>query len=151
MLKKNDIAYVFLGDELGARSDLPACYVDGKVQFEILAKQPHFQEGLNRLLLGIDHHNISLMCAEKDPLNCHRTILVARQLHMREYSVLHILYDGTTETHKNLEHRMLKNLGMEEPDLFRSEDDVMKEAYVKWGNRIAYELPTKYNEMSEDL
>lgn len=37
-LKECGIAYVFLGKQLGARSEDPSCYVEGKVQF---APAPH--------------------------------------------------------------------------------------------------------------
>src|SRR5579864_2888897 len=44
-LVKARVAYVFLGKELGARSDNPECYVQGKVQYHCLADQPPFREG----------------------------------------------------------------------------------------------------------
>ena len=145
-LQKNNIAYVFLGKELGARSEQPECYINGKVQFEILARQPLFLEGLERVIKGLEKHRISLMCSEKDPLNCHRTILVARQLHNRGICVKHILYDGSIEAHSALEKRLLKNLKMEVLDLFRSETEVVYDAYLKWGERIAYVAESSEND-----
>ena len=79
-LKQSNIAYVFLGRELGPRSDDPACYIDGKVQYHLLAATDLFQQGLKRLLKGILSHRIAMMCAEKDPVMCHRMILVCRYL-----------------------------------------------------------------------
>lgn len=137
-LQQNNIGYVFLGKELGARSEQPECYINGKVQFEILARQPLFLQGLNRVIKGLEQHRIALMCSEKDPLNCHRTILVARQLHNRGITVQHILYDGSLEPHEALERRLLKSLKMESLDLFRSESEIIFDAYEKWGERIAY-------------
>lgn len=74
-LRKVDINYVFLGKELGARSENPKCYRNGKVQYGLLAREPSFQEGLARLRKGMESHRIAMMCAEKEPLDCHRTIL----------------------------------------------------------------------------
>lgn len=145
-LQKNNIAYVFLGKELGARSEQPECYINGKVQFDILARQPLFLDGLDRVINGLEKHRIVLMCSEKDPLNCHRTILVARQLHNRGITVKHILYDGSIEPHSALERRLLKSLKMEVLDLFRSETEVVYDAYMKWGERIAYVSETSDNE-----
>ena len=145
-LQKNNIAYVFLGKELGARSEQPECYINGKVQFDILARQPLFLDGLDRVINGLEKHRIALMCSEKDPLNCHRTILVARQLHNRGITVKHILYDGSIELHSALERRLLKSLKMEVLDLFRSETEVVYDAYMKWGERIAYVSETSDNE-----
>src|SRR5205809_34415 len=48
-LKRAGLSYVFLGGQLGARSEDEACYVDGKVQFDLLARTPLFQQGLTCL------------------------------------------------------------------------------------------------------
>ena len=139
-LLQNNIGYAFLGKELGARSEQPECYINGKVQFDILARQPLFLEGLNRVIKGLEKYRIALMCSEKDPLNCHRTILVAHQLHNRGIAVKHILYDGSVEPHDALEKRLLRTLKMEPVDLFRSEQEIIGDAYLQWGERIAYVL-----------
>ena len=74
------ISYVFLGKELGARTKNKSCYCNGRVQYELLAQTEEFQTGLQRLQEGTRSYQIALMCAEKDPLHCHRTILVSRHL-----------------------------------------------------------------------
>ena len=43
-LKTHGIAYVFLGKELGARTDDPECYEDGRVKYRLLAKTKLFKE-----------------------------------------------------------------------------------------------------------
>ena len=48
-LSKENIAYVFLGKELGPRSDDFDCYKNGKVQYAELAKKEIFHQGLGRL------------------------------------------------------------------------------------------------------
>ena len=72
--------YVFLGDLLGARPSDSGCYTDNHVNFHKLAQADFFQDGLERLKQGMNKFRIALMCAEKDPVMCHRTILVCNGL-----------------------------------------------------------------------
>lgn len=138
-LKPNGIRYVFLGKELGARSDDDCCYVDGKVQYKLLAKTTLFQSGINRVIEGAESHKIALMCAEKDPLDCHRTILVARELARRGVEVIHILRDGSIESHSDAISRLVAKMGLGEADMFRSEELTVDDAYETQGERIAYD------------
>ena len=133
------VRYVFLGKELGARSDDAACYTGDKVQYDRLAKTTLFQSGLNRILEGAKSYRIAMMCAEKDPLECHRTILVARELLRRGVDVTHILADGSTETHMNSIDRLVSELGLSTDDMFRSRDDAIRDAYAKQAEKIAYD------------
>src|SRR3954454_19000784 len=98
-LREAGIAYVYLGKELGARSDDPGCYENGSVKYDRLAKTALFQSGLDRVERGLEQHTLALMCAEKEPLHCHRTLLVARNVEARGISVEHILEDGSVEPH----------------------------------------------------
>ena len=59
-LKKNNIAFVFLGRELGARSEIPSCYINGKVQFHLLMNTIQFKEGISRLIRGIKTYRFLL-------------------------------------------------------------------------------------------
>ena len=94
-LTAHAIAYRFLGRELGARSDDPTCYEDGKVKYQKLAETDLFKRGLKRVLRGLkENFRIALMCAEKEPLECHRTILVARYLVALGINVWHIHLDA---------------------------------------------------------
>ncbi|MHC4673642.1 MAG: DUF488 domain-containing protein, partial [Planctomycetota bacterium] len=79
-LRDDGIEYVFMGRELGARRDEESCYVDDQVRYELIKNLPLFRSGLDRVLQGIEQHTISIMCSEADPLVCHRTILVCREL-----------------------------------------------------------------------
>ena len=136
-LKNAGIHYVFLGEELGARRDESCCYVGERADYEMIAKCKAFQEGLDRVMKGLANMRISLMCAEKDPMDCHRTILVARHA-LAFTEVVHILNDGTLETHDELEARMLKMMGMGADDLFLGREEQLALAYQKRGQQIAY-------------
>jgi uncharacterized protein (DUF488 family) len=134
-----NIRYVFLGRELGARSENPACYVEGKVQYDLLAKTGLFRSGIERVLDGVKKYRIALMCAEKDPLDCHRTVLVSRELEALGLPVDHILADGSLERHGDVLIRLREKLHLPESDLFRSPQEVMEDAYRMQAARIAYE------------
>ncbi len=130
--------YVFLGRELGARPEDDSCYVQGRVVYERLGNSPLFQLGVDRIAGGMESHRIAIMCAEKDPLTCHRTILVARHLVARGIEVHHILDNGVVETHDRALDRLLKELRLQELDLLRSREEILGEAYDRRGADIAY-------------
>ena len=150
-MKANGIRYVFLGRELGARSDDQCCYVDGKVKYELLARTPLFQSGVSRVIEGAETLKIALMCAEKDPLDCHRTILVARELVNRGVNVTHILQDGSIELHRDAIIRLIARIGLGEADMFRSEEATVDDAYAKQGERIAYDRKASRGAPVEDV
>jgi len=138
-LKANQIAYVFLGDYCGARVKDPSCYVNGKVDYRLVAENQKFKEGLDRIKKGMENFSIALMCAEKDPITCHRTILICRNLLSSEIKIKHILSDASVEEHKDSENRLLKIFKLNHPDLFRSEQQRLDDAYSRQGEKIAYE------------
>jgi uncharacterized protein (DUF488 family) len=136
----NGISYVFLGRELGARSEDPSCYVDGKVEYERLAKTELFRTGLQWVREHISKSRLVLMCAEKDPLECHRTILVSRSLSALGIAVDHILENGQLESQASLLQRLLSRFYKDhETDLFRSRDEIIQDAFAIQSARIAFE------------
>jgi uncharacterized protein (DUF488 family) len=137
-LGKHEIAYVFLGEELGARSRDPACYVDGKVQYDALARTKLFEHGLDRVEKGTLRYRLALMCAEKEPLACHRFILVARHLARRGFQLRHIIDPGVVEDHEASVARLLVELRMDSMHLFGTQDDLVELAYERQAARIAF-------------
>lgn len=136
------VRYVFLGRELGARSDDPACYDEtGRVQYDRLARTPAFRLGLDRIVQEAARNRVALMCAEKEPLSCHRTILVAPALERRGVEIEHILADGTLEPHTYALHRLIDSLKLPPTDLFRSRDILVAEALTRRAARIGYVNP----------
>lgn len=107
-LGSEEISYVFLGEQLGARPRDPECYVEGKARYELIAETEAFATGLERIYKGAKHHQIALMCAEQDPITCHRAILVCNHLKNAGLDIKHILKTGDLEPHEHLEQRLLK-------------------------------------------
>lgn len=117
-LAEAGIAYVFLGAELGGRPADPALMRAGRPDYDRMAALPSFQAGLDRVLDGAARYRIALMCAEREPLDCHRFLLVSRHLHDRGVRLRHILADGSMEPHENTEARLLQQTGMAADSLF---------------------------------
>jgi uncharacterized protein (DUF488 family) len=133
-----NIEYVFLGQELGARSKDPSCYVHGQVQYPLLAQTGLFKAGIARLLQDRQTYRIAIMCAEQEPLHCHRTLLVTRALQQQGVPVTHILPDGALEEHAATMQRLAAELKLPAADMFTDSDQINEMAYAKQAEKIAY-------------
>lgn len=137
-LRSEGIKYVFLGDELGARRGEPESYENGKVVFEKVAALPSFLNGVDRLQDGASRMRVAIMCAEKDPLTCHRTVLVSHFARERFADTLHILDDGSIETRKQADDRLLRELKLDMDNFFNPYQERLKIAYSRRALKIAY-------------
>lgn len=136
-LARHTMGYFFLGTMLGGRASDPELYEAGRVRFDLVAQSSTFQRGLSVLKQIAHDYSAVLMCAEKDPLTCHRTILVCRQIR-HEFDIFHILEDGTLESHQDAERRLVKLVGIPTDDLFRTEEELIDDAYDLQAGKIAY-------------
>lgn len=153
-LKEHDIAYSYLGDELGVRSDDPSHYgSDGKVVYARLAATEQFRRGLRRVVKGAQRRRLALMCSEQDPIDCHRSILLAPELERLGVASSHIRHpDGELESQEALDQRLLKRHGLDQPGLFLQERSISKrivDARKEQERRIAYVRPTGGSERRE--
>lgn len=138
-LKRSNMKYVFFGGKLGARTEDPSCHgPDGKVRYDRLAARKDFKLAIARLIEGARDHRIALMCAEKEPLDCHRAILVSQELYVKGCEVGHILDDGSLETHEVALERLLDAERIPRMDLFRSKKELLDEALSRREGRIAH-------------
>jgi len=142
VLRNANIDYMFLGRELGARRSEEGCYIEGQAKYEVIAHLPIFRAGLERLLDGIKTYSVALMCSEGDPIVCHRTILVCREIIKvcPDLKITHILGDGTTEMHEHVQERLVK-LHKLQPELFgdlTSASALIEKAFELQAERIAY-------------
>jgi uncharacterized protein (DUF488 family) len=110
-LAGNAIAYVYLGKELGGRPKEPALVKAGKPDYAAMAGTGLFRAGIERLLEGAKTYRVALMCAERDPIDCHRFHLIARHLAALDIPVSHILANGEVEPHAQTEHRFTAHQG----------------------------------------
>jgi uncharacterized protein (DUF488 family) len=137
-LEREGMLYAAFGDTLGGRPRDPALYCDGIADYEAMAKRPEFLAGLDRLLSLADRRRVCLLCAESEPLDCHRCLLVARALAERDLSIGHILHDGTIEPHMATQRRLL---ALSDPgaDLFATgQSERLAAAYRHRARTVAY-------------
>ena len=94
-LKDAGIRYVFMGSEIGGRPNSPACYTDGRVDYDKCHEHEPFLAGIERLL-NADRQElrVSLFCSEGKPTRCHRSKLIGIALARRGVHMRHILPNG---------------------------------------------------------
>lgn len=103
-LSLNGFRYVFMGDSIGGKPADQSLYDEnGQARYAELAGLPFFQQGIERLLAGLHAGwRIALMCAEENPLRCHRHLLIARELEFRHgAAVMHLRAAGRAERAKD--------------------------------------------------
>jgi uncharacterized protein (DUF488 family) len=137
-LRDAGIAHVYLGRELGGRPQDKQQYRDGIVDYEKIAATDAFQAGLRRVLDGAATHRVALLCAEQQPLDCHRCLLVGRALSMRGVGVRHILPDGAVATQADIEAELLRRTGRDKEDLFMSPEERLATAYREYARKVAF-------------
>lgn len=137
-LKTEGIAYSFVGDELGGRPRDRSCYENGQVQYQRVAQTETFKQGIQRIFDGAQRFQIALMCSEREPLECHRGLLLAPELEKMGVSVAHIRSDGSAESHAQAVERLLLLFGSLNQNLFLSRTELIEEAYARQQARVAY-------------
>jgi uncharacterized protein (DUF488 family) len=134
LLAHHGVAYVFLGRELGGRpADRSLYHAEGWADYERVRATAAFQEGLERLLRGLESHTIALMCGEEDPLDCHRGLMIAPALEDVGLPPRHIRKGARLETAAEFRERVLAASGI--GPLFG-----MAEAYRVLNKHKAYRL-----------
>lgn len=141
-LKNHQIVYRNYKEEFGARQDNKDFYSkEGYLDFEKFAKSEQFNRGIDKIKKAYEmNFNVCLMCAEKDPFNCHRTILVSKNLKENGFDVQHILADETTCSQDDIEHRLLeKYFPHREQISFFSEDNLSDEEAIQKAYKLRNE------------
>ena len=142
-LASAEIQYVFLGEALGGRPSDPRVYhEDGIVNYETRRKAADFQLGIGRVLALAASSSIALMCAEEDPLQCHRFLMICPALLDRGLTPLHIRRGGELESQRDAEDRLLKLhdlAAFDSGSLFVNERDVaLQDALRRQAQEFAF-------------
>jgi uncharacterized protein (DUF488 family) len=113
-LAQGGIGYRWLGQQLGGKPRDAALLTGGRTDYAKVTASADFQAGIATLLEIAAAQPLAMMCAERDPADCHRTHLVTPALTTRGADVRHILADGGIEPDAALRQR----LAPRQPDLF---------------------------------
>jgi uncharacterized protein (DUF488 family) len=102
------IRYVFLGDRLGGRPPQPSLYdPEGRVDYQRVRAALHFRQGIDQLVRWLNGFTVAMVCAEEDPLDCHRGLMIAPALVERGITPVHLRGDGSIESTAAMEARLL--------------------------------------------
>ncbi|GAB1475498.1 DUF488 domain-containing protein [Bacillota bacterium] len=153
-LKQSSIQYIFMGREFGARREEEDLYdIKGELNFEKAAESKAFADGIDRIEKGIQKgYIIAFMCTEKDPMDCHRSIMVGRKFSELGYNVINILHDGTSVSQKELEKRLLNKYFPQRdqicifslPEQINEDElDLVCQAYHNRNSEIAYKIDNR--------
>lgn len=150
ILTGSAIGYEYFGEWFGARQTDEDFYTPaGWLNYAMFTASAIFKEGVRQLdgylLRG---KTPALLCAEKDPFDCHRAIMVARALSLAGYEPVHILADGSLQTQAELDLRLLDKYFPKRDegsifDLIEGEKDpeqLLAEAYLLRNEAIAWRL-----------
>ena len=130
-----DIRYENWKHEFGARQEDLGFYTENILDYEKFAKSQQFQQGISNIKkLAADGENICLMCAEIDPINCHRAILCGKEIFANGMDVIHIIAKRNGETYFENQEDFEKRL------LETTKINNLSEAYRKQNKKIGYKL-----------
>lgn len=138
-LAQAQIAYVFLGKAVRGPKRKPCLLSPRKGAVRPVGQGTLVCTRSRTSAPGLEKYQIALMCAEKDPLDCHRAVLVARRMFESGTPVQHIHADGHLEEHGAMEARMLQLHKMSENDMFHTREEILIDAYRIHGEQIAYQ------------
>lgn len=148
-LKKMGIMYSFMGEYFGARPvDITLYSNEGYLDFNKVISSEKFRKGLANVELGLNKGNkIALMCTEKDPIDCHRAIMVSRGFELNGVNAQHIMPNGALQSQKELGRRLMNRYfpDRDQMSLFmldgdKTEDDYLFRAYCKRNAEIGYRI-----------
>ncbi len=147
ILKLHGILYRNYVEEFGARQTKQCYYSpEGYLDFEKFTQSEVFNEGYNKILLGIKSgYTFALMCAEVDPIDCHRNIMIAREFYKRGFEIKNIMKDGTIQTQVDIESRLLQKYFPKRNQLtlfgsIETDCELILEAYKLKNKEIGYRL-----------
>lgn len=144
-LDTNNILYRNYSEEFGARQK-ETCYFSpkGYLDFNKYVNSERFEIGYKKIMTGIDlGYTFALMCAETDPIDCHRSIMLGREFHKRSFEVRNILKTGEIITQTELEKQLLDKYFITRDqfsifDEIKDEKHLINEAYDKKNEEIGY-------------
>lgn len=145
LLRDARVEYVFLGEELGGRPDDPAAYHDdGRVNYAARRRSYAFKSGIEELLSLAQEKSVAILCAEEDPLDCHRFLMISPELVAAGAPPAHLRKDGSVESQQAAEDRLLAAhgfSGIAANTLFpEARTEALEKAYELQSQRAAFRV-----------
>ena len=144
-LEDAGIGYAHMGDALGGRPRSLDLYdPDWIADYELMAATEDFDDDIGQVERIAEERVVCLLCSERQPEVCHRTLLVAEALVAREISAQHILVTGDLEDHERLVGRLMVDYQRKSKSadmgMFPSEEQTRKAALRFQAKRVAFRL-----------
>lgn len=151
-LRRNQIDYWNPKDEFGARRPINDMR-NGRVDFEIVKKSPPFLLGVDKVKAAMGEGRTPvLFCAEANPIECHRCILIGKYFADAGYDVLHLMYRRQAKTQADIDDELLNKYfpKVQQISLFDtmaedvSREDQLRQAYKLANDEVGWS-PTQKN------
>ena len=153
-LEREGIEYKYLGNMIGGRyTDPDLLDSQGSVDYEKVEQRPVFQLGIDQVCQIINAGiSAALMCAEKDPLDCHRFVLVSKALVKRGISIDHIVFDGTKDSAGKLVGTLISNKDLEKKlqEMYKSHND-LNALYRRRNKEMAFNIHGKTSKTKQEV
>ena len=137
-LNSQHIYYRNYPKEFGARQKERHFYTsDGYLDFELFTASSAYNQGYLEIEDGLKRDYVFVfMCSEKDPIDCHRAIMISKTFKDNGYSILHLLPDKNPISQVDVENRLLDKYfpNRDQLSIFedqKNDDDLILEAYRK--------------------
>jgi len=145
LLRGEAIGYLFLGEELGGRPEDPSLYrPNGAVDYQACRKSFAFRAGIERVAQEAQRHKVALVCAEEDPLDCHRLLMISPALVAAGLTPVHLRGNGQLEPQRAVEDRLLAATGFghfaNELLFPEARDEALEKAYDLQAERAAFRV-----------
>ena len=141
-LKKYNIYYIFMGDDLGVKNLIK----DNMINYNSVKEDMKALSALLRIHNGIvKGYTIALMCSEQDPIECHRFSVISRLIEdiHPDIEVFHICKDGVSEPNSEVITNMLLVFKSEIPESNLFHPMVSKEERINSAYKQAYKTICK--------
>ncbi len=144
-LEDAGIGYSHMGGALGGRPTSHDLYdPEGIADYERMSATKDFEDDIEQVARIAEDRVVCLLCSERQPEDCHRTLLVAEALVSREISAHHILVTGDLIEHESLVARLMVDYQRKSKSadlgMFLSEQDTRKAALRWQAKQVAFRL-----------
>lgn len=149
-LIKEGFVYIYMAKEFAAKRENKVSYnKEGYSDFEKVIYEEEFKNGIERLKNGCKKgYRIALLGAMQDPIRCHRSILVGRELVQHGFNVKHILDDYSIAYQDDIEKSLLDKYFEDRNQITidymlgtdKNEKEMIEESYRLANKEIGYRI-----------